>query len=80
MKERIKGRRNFPTEEVDPDHFYTDEEVKKLIQNRKNFKFQQKDYLKLYNCVHCGECETELERIELKEKFLLDGNDVEGLN
>ena len=79
VKERIKGRKNFPTEEVDPEHFYNDEEVKNLIQNRNNFKFQQKDYFELYNCVHCGECETELERIELKEKFLQEGNEVEGL-
>ena len=49
VKERIKGRKNFPTEEVDPEHFYNDEKVKNLIQNRNNFKFQQKDYFELYN-------------------------------
>ncbi|MFX1312433.1 MAG: heterodisulfide reductase-related iron-sulfur binding cluster [Promethearchaeota archaeon] len=74
MKERIKGRKNFPTDEVDPDNFLTDEEVKELFEKKENFKFNQEDYKKLYNCVHCGECETEPERFLLKQKFIEDGN------
>jgi len=79
MKERFKGRKNYPTEEIDPKNFYKDDKVRELIQKKEEFKFNQEHYLKLYNCVHCGECETELERIELKQKFLDDGNQVEGL-
>jgi Fe-S oxidoreductase len=79
VKERIQGRKNYPTDEVDSEHFYTDENIRDLIADKDKFKFQQDDYFKLYNCVHCGECETELERIELKQKFLQDGNQVEGL-
>ena len=79
MKERIKGRKNFPTEEVDPDNFIPDENVKKMVKNIKNVKFNQDDYFKIYNCVHCGECETEMDRIKLKEEFLKQGFTVEGL-
>jgi len=79
MKERIKGRKNFPTEEVDPVHFLSDDEIRELSSRKDSFKFEQDDYLKLYNCVHCGECDTELERIDLKQKFLKDGNTLEGL-
>lgn len=80
MKERIKGRKNFPTEEVDPDNFLSDNEIKKLIKNDKKTKFTQDFFESLFNCVHCGECDTENERIILKEKFLKDGNKVEGLD
>ena len=80
MRERIKGRKNYPTEEVDPDNFLQDEEVKSLIENKDIIKLVQEDYLKLFNCVHCGECETEHERILLKEKYLEDGNTFEELN
>ena len=80
LKERIKGRENFPTKEVDPENFIEDDKVKKMIENLDNLNFSQEDYLKLYNCVHCGECDTENERILLKEKFLKEGYIVEGLN
>ncbi|MFX0056664.1 MAG: (Fe-S)-binding protein [Candidatus Heimdallarchaeota archaeon] len=80
LKERVKGRDNFPTKEVDPENFIDDDEVKKLVENLDKINFSQEDYLKLYNCVHCGECDTENERIILKEKFLKDGNKVEGLD
>ena len=74
MKERIKGRKNYPTEEIDPNNFLDDEEVKKLIKKQEEFKFSQEDFYKLYNCVHCGECETESERFLLKQKYIADGN------
>ena len=77
MKERIKGRKNYPTEEVDPHHFLDDDEIRNLIRNKDDIKFTQKDFLELYNCVHCGECETEDERILLKQKFIEDGNTFE---
>ncbi|MFW9946349.1 MAG: heterodisulfide reductase-related iron-sulfur binding cluster [Candidatus Odinarchaeota archaeon] len=80
MDERIKGRKNFPTKEVDPNNFIEDEEIKTMVKNIDNIKFNQEDYYKVYNCVHCGECETEEERITLKQKFLKDGNTVEGLD
>ena len=78
MKERVKGRKNFPTEEVDPDNFLSDKKVRDLIQKKDNIKFAQNDFLKLYNCVHCGECESEEDRFALKQKFLEDGNTFEG--
>ena len=77
IKQRIKGRKNYPTDEVDPKNFLSDEEVQELIKNKESYTFQQDDYFKLYNCVHCGECDTEIERMELKKKFLDDGNTFE---
>ena len=80
MEERIKGRKNFPTDEVDPVNFIPDEDIKSMVKNIENVKFTQNDFLKLYNCVHCGECETEMERILLKQKYIEDGNSFEGLD
>jgi Fe-S oxidoreductase len=80
MNERIEGRKNFPTDEIDPENFLSDDKVKELIQERSNLKFADKDYDKLYNCVHCGECETEAERFILKQKYLEDGNTFEGID
>jgi Fe-S oxidoreductase len=80
MKERFKGRKNYPTDEIDPKNFLSDKSVKELIKKKKEIKFLSEDYKKLYNCVHCGECETENERILLKEKFIEDGNIFEGIN
>jgi Fe-S oxidoreductase len=74
MKERIKGRKNFPTEEVDPGNFLSDDEVRNLILEGKDIKFTQDFFEKLFDCVHCGECETEPERFLLKQKFIEDGN------
>ena len=79
VKERIKGRKNYPTDEVDSKNFLSDEKIRELIRNKDNFKFNRDDYYKIYNCVDCGECETEEERIQLKEKFLKDGNTFNGL-
>jgi Fe-S oxidoreductase len=50
-----------------------------MIKNLDEIAFTQDDYLKIYNCVHCGLCETEMERIKLKEKFLSQGLTLEGL-
>jgi Fe-S oxidoreductase len=80
MKERIKGRKNYPTDEVDPKNFLSDNEVKELLNNKNSFKFNSVDYDKLYNCVHCGECETEFERISLKQKYINDGNTFEEIS
>ena len=80
IKERIKGRKNFPTEEVDPNNFISDDHVKQMVENIENVDFNQDDFDKLYNCVHCGECETEMDRILLKQKFIEDGNSFEGLD
>lgn len=80
MKRRIKGRENYPTEEIDPNNFIKDEEVKIMVENIDNIKFSQDDFYKLYNCVHCGECETEKERVLLKEKFVADGYTFEEKN
>jgi Fe-S oxidoreductase len=79
VKERIKGRKNYPTEEIDPENFLSDEKISELIQNKEKFQFSNEDYYQIYNCVDCGECKTEEERIQLKEKFLKDGNIFEGL-
>ena len=80
MKERIKGRKNFPTEEVDPNNFIPDDDIRNMVENIENIKFNQEDFFKLYNCVQCGECETEKDRILLKQKFIEDGNVFEGSN
>ena len=69
-----------PCEEVDPDNFITNEEVRVLLETQDKFKFKQEDYYRLYNCVHCGACGTQNERFLLKQKFLKDGNQIENLN
>jgi len=80
MKERFKGRKNYPTEEVDPDNYLSDSKVRELIKNKEKLRFKQNDYFKLFNCVHCGECDTEEERLLLKQKYLEEGNTVDGLD
>ena len=45
MKERIKGRKNFPTDEVDPENFLSDDEIRNLIKDKDNVKFVQNDHL-----------------------------------
>lgn len=76
MKEDFK----CPCQEIDPENFITNEQVDWLINNQKKYKFQQNDYLKLYNCIHCNDCGTSEQRFILKQKFLKDGNKIEGLN
>ncbi len=76
----MKEEYTCPCREVDPINFLENEEVDWLIKNRKKFKFQQEDYLKLYNCIHCNDCGTSEQRFILKQKFLKDGNKIEGLN
>ena len=71
---------NCPCRDVDPDNFVTNEQVIKLLETKDDYKFNQEDYLRLYNCVHCGACGTHYERFLLKQKFLKDGNKIEGLN
>ncbi|MFX1337634.1 MAG: heterodisulfide reductase-related iron-sulfur binding cluster [Promethearchaeota archaeon] len=66
-----------PCREADPDHFITNEEVKRLIES--NYIFKQDDYLKVYNCVHCNDCGTSEDRFLLKERFLKDGGKIKGL-
>lgn len=68
-----------PCQEADPDHFIINEEVKWLVDHQGEYQFSQKDYLRVYNCIHCNACGTTNERFILKEKFLRDGNKIEGL-
>lgn len=69
-----------PCRDVDPDHFLTNEDVIELLKNKDKFKFEQDDYYRLYNCIHCGACGTQNERFLLKQKFLYDGNKIKGLS
>lgn len=69
-----------PCRDVDPDNFITNEEVIELLKTKDNYKFKQEDYFRVYNCVHCGACGTHYERFLLKQKFLKDGNKIEGLS
>ncbi len=80
MNERIQGRKNYPTEEVDANNFLSDQEIRDLVAKKEDIEFTHDDYIKLFNCVHCGECETEAERIALKEKFIQDGNTFDEYN
>jgi Fe-S oxidoreductase len=75
-----KEREHYPTKEVDPENFLDDNEVKEMIKNIGNLKFKKKDFLKLYNCVDCAECNTEEGRIRLKQKYLEQGYTFEGWN
>lgn len=76
----MKEEYDCPCKKVDPDNFLTNQEVLKLLKNAKSYSFKQEDYYKLYNCIQCGACGTQTERILLKQKFLKDGNKIEGLN
>lgn len=76
----MKEEYSCPCRDFDPDHFIENEEVIKLIETKKKYKFKEEDYLRLYNCVHCNDCGTAEERFILKEKFLKDGNSIEGLD
>lgn len=69
-----------PCRDVDPVNFLTNEDVIELLKNKDKFKFKQEDYYRLYNCIHCGACGTQFERFLLKQKFLKDGNKIEGLD
>ena len=80
VNERIHGRKNYPTDEVDPNNFLSDDTVKDIMNKLETLKFEAEEYEKLFNCVHCGECETETERILLKQKFIEDGNTFEGID
>ncbi|MGV9171056.1 MAG: (Fe-S)-binding protein [Promethearchaeia archaeon] len=77
-EQRIKGRENYPTKEIDPEHFLEDKKVKEMIENLDEVKFAEEDFYTLYNCVDCGECETEEQRIWLKQKYLEQGHSFEG--
>lgn len=78
MNDRIEGRKNYPTKEIDPENFIDDDEIRNMIENIEHVSFTPDDYLKLYNCVDCGECPTEEERIILKRKFLEQQKTFEG--
>jgi len=69
-----------PCRDVDPDNFITNEEVIELLKTKESYKFKQEDYFRVYNCIHCGACGTHYERFLLKQKFLEDGNKIEGLS
>ena len=75
----MKEEYTCPCRDVAPDNFIENEEVKFLLDNRKNYRFTQQDYNRLYNCIHCNDCGTSEERFILKQKFLKDGNNIEGL-
>jgi len=82
MDERIEERENYPTKEVDPDNFISDEKIHEMIKNIESLEFSEEDYYRLYNCVDCGECDTEKDRIRLKHKYIEQGftfNDLENM-
>ncbi|MBN1802662.1 MAG: (Fe-S)-binding protein [Candidatus Lokiarchaeota archaeon] len=82
MRDYLKyptDRKKYPTEEIDPNNFYPDDEVKEMVRDLDLLRFSQEDFKKLYNCVHCGLCETEMERIKLKQEFLKQGFTIQGL-
>ena len=79
MNKKMTLKRKYPTQEVNPQNFLTNEEVLNLLETKHTYKFKKEDFHKLYNCVHCRECGTSDERILLKQKFLKDGNKIEGL-
>lgn len=76
----MKNRNKYPTEEVEPDDFLDNDEIKRLLEAKDTYKFKQEDELKLLNCVHCNECGTSEERVQLNQKFLEDGNKIRNLD
>ncbi|TFF86596.1 MAG: (Fe-S)-binding protein [Promethearchaeota archaeon] len=75
MKEEYK----CPSREIDPEHFLTNEEVLALLSNEE-YRFTHDDYYRVFNCIHCNACGTSEERFLLKEKYLKNGNKIEGLD
>ena len=68
-----------PCREIDPEHFLSNEEVLEVLSNE-NYDFKEQDYYSVYNCIHCNACGTSEERFLLKEKFLKNGYQIEGIN
>lgn len=68
-----------PCREIDPEHFLSNEEVLELL-SKENYNFKEQDYYRIFNCIHCNACGTSEERFLLKEKFLKNGYQIEGLN
>ncbi|MFO7797903.1 MAG: (Fe-S)-binding protein [Promethearchaeati archaeon] len=79
MDERIEGRKNYPTKEVDPKNFIDDDEIREMVKQLDSIEFSEDDYYKVYNCVDCGECDTEEDRIRLKQKYVEQGHIIEDL-
>lgn len=75
MTEKIK----CPTEEVDPVNFLNNDKINELLAKKETYTFKQDYELKLLDCVHCNACETSEERCQLNNKFLKDGNMIDGL-
>jgi Fe-S oxidoreductase len=78
-KQRIKGRENYPTKEIDPKNFLEDDEILDMMKGIDKLNLNQGDFSKIYNCVDCGECNTEEHRIALKRRFIQQGFTFEGL-
>lgn len=76
----MKDDFDCPCKNVDPSNFITNEEVFDILNNKDSITFTQQDYYKLFGCVHCGACGTQYERFLLKQKFLDDGNTIDGLD
>ncbi|TFG03939.1 MAG: (Fe-S)-binding protein [Promethearchaeota archaeon] len=68
-----------PCREIDPENFLSNEEILELL-SKKDFNFEEQDYYKIFNCIHCNACGTSEERFLLKEKFLKHGCKIKGLN
>lgn len=68
-----------PTEEVDPDNFLNNDKINELLVKKETYTFKQDYELKLLDCVHCNACETSEERCQLNNKFVKDGNIIDGL-
>ena len=80
MNPRIKGRKNYPTDEVDPENYISDEDVRKLVETKQDYKFTQEDYYKIYNCVHCGECETEEQARDNPFEYAVDEQEIDQID
>ncbi|HME52304.1 MAG TPA: (Fe-S)-binding protein [Candidatus Lokiarchaeia archaeon] len=76
-EQRVPGRRNFPSECVDPTNFLENEDVEKLLNSSE--PLTQDDALKIFNCVHCNECTTSDARARLMKKYVDEGNSFEGM-
>ncbi|MHA1358665.1 MAG: heterodisulfide reductase-related iron-sulfur binding cluster [Candidatus Helarchaeota archaeon] len=67
----IEDRKVCPTKEVDPDHFLEPDLATYYHFYPKQFRLTQKNFIDIYNCVHCNACKTSNSRYHLK-KFLHD--------
>lgn len=65
-----KNRKRYPCEEVCPEDFISDEIIKQMIENKSKNIYSYEDWRRIFNCVHCNECNLSSERMAVLKDYL----------